>query len=316
MAHSGLSELRSRDPLTRLVRCTEFEPLLEPEVLQAELLQDLRQALVRQELQLYFQPRIDALTLQVTAAEALLRWQHPGCGMVNPAVFVPLAERHGLIAEIGAWVIEEAYRQAAQWRLKGLRMRIAVNISGLQLRHEGLVGLIESSLRRHQIPPGRLSCEITETVAMEDTAITRLACERLRQAGLHVSIDDFGTGCSSLATLRQLPAAELKIDRAFVAELDAGGQEAEGARSIVRALVQMAHSLKLNVVAEGVETATQRDTLVMLGCDEFQGYLFAKPMTAASLALWADGNGEVAASMFRPSFFDPTAPATLDPAAG
>jgi diguanylate cyclase (GGDEF)-like protein len=274
---------------------------------QAELLQDLRQAVARHQLQLYYQPKIDASTLQVTAAEALLRWQHPRRGMISPALFVPLAERHGLIASIGLWVIEEACRQAAQWREGGLRMRIAVNISGHQLRSEDLVPQIEASLQRHQIPAGRMTCEITETVAMEDTAVTREAFERLRRAGLHVSIDDFGTGHSSLASLRRLPAAELKIDRAFVTDLTTS----ENARSIVRAVVQMAHSLQLRVVAEGVETEGQRDELMRLGCDELQGYLFAKPMTAAMLALWAEGDGPVAADVFRPSLFDPTAPAEL-----
>ena len=275
---------------------------------QSDLLEDLRHAVARHELQLYYQPKVDARTLQVTAAEALLRWQHPRRGMVSPAVFIPLAERHGLIAPIGLWVIEEACRQAAQWREDGLRMRIAVNISGHQLRRDDLVDQIEASLLRHQIPPGRLTCEITESVAMEDTAVTREAFERLRRAGLHVSIDDFGTGHSSLAALRRLPAAELKIARAFVTDL----ASCEQALSIVRAVVQMAHSLRLRVVAEGVETEQQRDELVRLGCDELQGYLFAKPMTASSLALWAEGDGPAAASMFRPSLFDPTAPAPLD----
>jgi diguanylate cyclase len=146
---------------------------------------------------------------------------------------------------------------------------------------------------------------------MEDTAITRDAFERLRRCGLHVSIDDFGTGYSSLAALRRLPAAELKIDRAFVQDL----ASSEDARSIVRAIVQMAHSLQLRVVAEGVETEAQRDELLKLGCDELQGYLFAKPMTASVLALWADGDGTVAGPMFRPSLFDPTAPAPLAEAA-
>lgn len=274
---------------------------------QADLLLDLRQALARHEMELYFQPKVDAHTLQVTAAEALLRWQHPKRGMISPDIFVPLAERHGLIVPIGLWVIEEACRQAAQWREAGLRMRIAVNISGHQLRGEDLVAQIEASLQRHHIPPERLTCEITETVAMEDTAATREAFERLRRAGLHVSIDDFGTGHSSLATLRRLPAAELKIDRAFVVDL-ASSQEA---RSIVRAVVQLAHSLQLRVVAEGVETEVQRDELVSLGCDELQGYLFAKPMSASALALWARGDGTTAASDFSPSLFDPTAPAPL-----
>ena len=279
---------------------------------QAELLQDLRQALERRQLQLYYQPKIDARSLQITAAEALLRWHHPRRGMISPAVFIPLAERHGLIAPIGRWVIEEACRQAAEWRELGLRMRVAVNISGHQLRQDDLVHHIETCLQRYAVRPERLTCEITETVAMEDTRQTHAAFERLRRAGLHVSIDDFGTGHSSLASLRKLPAAELKIDGAFVSDLASG----DHARSIVQAVVQMARTLGLRVVAEGVETEAQRDALVALGCDELQGFLFAKPMTATSLALWAQGDdndsGSGANSMFRSSLFRPTAAAPLE----
>jgi diguanylate cyclase len=312
---------------------------------QAELLQELRQALALGQLQLFYQPKVDARSLQVTAAEALLRWQHPQRGMISPVLFVPLAERAGLIVEIGRWVIEEACRQAAAWRKQGLRMRVAVNISGHQLRQDDLVQHIEATLHRHGIPPGRLTCEITESVAMEDTSVTRAAFERLRRAGLHVSVDDFGTGHSSLAALRRLPAAELKIDRAFVADLadpangaDPGG--AERAYKLVQAIVQMAHSLGLRVVAEGVETEAQRDLLVALGCDEMQGYLFARPMSAQVLALRAEsarpaapgraGDGSLASAsvpaaaargvtepagddaVFSPSLFLPTAPAPLD----
>jgi diguanylate cyclase (GGDEF)-like protein len=274
---------------------------------QAELMQDLRLALERGELQLYYQPKIDARSLQITAAEALLRWQHPRRGMVGPALFVPLAERHGLIVPIGRWVIEEACRQAAQWREQGLRMRVAVNISGHQLRQDDMVSHILATLERHGIPPSRLTCEITETVAMEDTRHTRAAFAQLQQAGLHVSIDDFGTGHSSLASLQRLPAAELKIDRAFVCAL----ADNPSAKSIVQAIVQMAHILGLRVVAEGVETEAQRDALVALDCDELQGYLFAKPMTATALALWANGDSDGPAAVFRASLFDATAPAPL-----
>ena len=279
----------------------------------AELLQDLRHAVDRGQLQLYYQPKVDAKSLQITAAEALLRWKHPSRGMISPGVFIPLAERYGLIGQIGRWVIEEACRQSAEWRQKELRMRVAVNISGHQLRQDDLVPHIQECLRRHNIPPGRLTCEITESVAMEDTTQTRTAFERLREAGLHVSIDDFGTGHSSLASLRRLPVAELKIDRAFVIDLPTS----ERARSIAQAIVQMAHSLRLHVVAEGVETEPQRDVLMALGCDEMQGYLFAKPMTATALALWAhndsDRNAGEGDAMFRRSLFDPTMPAPLGP---
>ncbi len=277
---------------------------------QAELLQDLRHAVERGELQLYYQPKIDARSLEVTAAEALLRWQHPQRGMISPLVFVPLAERHGLIGIIGRWVIEQACQQAADWRERGLRMRVAVNISGYQLRQDDLVPFIEATLQRHRIPPSRLTCEITETVAMEDTEVTRRAFERLRQTGLHVSIDDFGTGHSSLASVRRLPAAELKIDRAFVTDLASG----ERARTIVQTIVQMAHTLGMRVVAEGVETEEQRDMLVALGCDELQGYLFAKPMTATAITLWANDDPDEERLAFRASLFGPTVPAPLEPA--
>ncbi len=277
---------------------------------QAELLQALRHAVERGQLQLVYQPKVDAQSLQITAAEALLRWQHPQRGTISPTVFIPLAERHGLIVSIGRWVFEEACRQASAWREQGLRMRVAVNVSGHQLRQDDLVDQLLTTLRRHGIPPERFTVEITETVAMEDTSHARAAFERLRRAGLHVSIDDFGTGHSSLATLRRLPAAELKIDRAFVVDLG----QSERARPIIQAVVQMARTLKLRVVAEGVENAAQRDALVALGCDELQGFLFAKPMSAAALALWADGDERDGGTSrdFRASLFVPTAPAALD----
>jgi EAL domain-containing protein (putative c-di-GMP-specific phosphodiesterase class I) len=220
-------------------------------------------------------------------------------------VFVPLAERHGLIVPIGRWVIEEACRQSAEWRQLGLHMRVAVNISGYQLRQDDLVEHLGAVLHRHGVAPGRFTCEITESVAMEDTRVTRAAFERLRASGVHVSIDDFGTGHSSLATLRRLPAAELKIDRAFVTDLATSDE----ARSIAIAVVQMAHSLDMRVVAEGVETERQRDLLVEIGCDELQGFLFAKPMSARSLAMWAtdDDNGPGSLGFRESLFKDSTA---------
>jgi EAL domain-containing protein (putative c-di-GMP-specific phosphodiesterase class I) len=276
---------------------------------QAALLHDLRQALQRGQFELYYQPKVDARSLQVTAAEALLRWKHPQRGVISPMQFIPLAERYGLIGPIGLWVMEEACRQAAQWRQLGLRMRVAVNISGYQMRQDDIVDRIETALASHRIPPGRFTCEITESVAMEDTEVTRRAFERLRAAGVHVSIDDFGTGYSSLASLRRLPAAELKIDRAFVCDLEASAD----ARSIAKAIVQMAHTLGLRVVAEGVETEAQRDLLVAMGCDELQGYLFARPMTAKALELWATGEAPDEGHDFRPSLFGETQAGELDP---
>ncbi len=274
----------------------------------ALLRHDLRQAVERRQLELVFQPKIDAKSLQITAAEALLRWNHPTRGVISPALFIPLAERHGLIIAIGNWVIEEACRQAAHWRDQGLRMRVAVNISGAQLRQKDLVRRIGESLRRHGLRPERFTCEITESVAMEDTLATQQAFEALRGAGMHVSIDDFGTGYSSLSSLRKLPAAELKIDRAFVADLE----HSADARAIAQAIVQMAHALGLRVVAEGVETTAQRDRLVALGCDELQGFLFAKPMSATALGLWADQDDAGARPAFRDSLFVETAATPLN----
>lgn len=285
----------------------QFEPAMGVDMRQrAELLRDLRQALARGALQLVYQPKVDARSLQVTAAEALLRWHDGQRGVVSPAVFVPVAEKHGLMGDIGRWVIEEAARHAGLWRDQGLRMRVAVNVSGHQLRQEGWVEHLCACLERHRIPPSRFTVEITETVAMEDTGVTRQAFERLREAGVHVSIDDFGTGQSSLAALRKLPAAELKIDRAFVADLETSAE----ARSIAGTILAMARQLDLRVVAEGVETAPQRDWLVSAGCDELQGYLFARPMSPEALAIWADGAQGPSAVGFRDSLFKETMPST------
>ncbi len=270
---------------------------------QLELLRDLRQALARGEMQLVYQPKVDAASLQVTAAEALLRWHHPVRGVVSPAVFIPLAERHGLIGRIGGWVIEEACRQAALWKQQGLRMRVAINISNQQMRGDELLPQLEQAIRRHGLRAERLTCEVTETMALDDTPRTRAAFERMRQLGVHVSIDDFGTGHSSLALLRRLPAAELKVDRAFVADLACSAE----ARGIVQAVVQLAKTLGLRVVAEGVETEAQRDQLVALGVDELQGYLFARPMSATALGLWAaEDDRPDAPSAFRASLFEET----------
>jgi EAL domain-containing protein (putative c-di-GMP-specific phosphodiesterase class I) len=275
---------------------------------QAVMFTDLRNALAKGEFELYFQPKIDAISLQVTAAEALLRWHHPERGLIGPAVFIPLAEQYGLIGSIGHWVIEEACRKAARWREQGLRMRVAVNISGYQMREDDLVDRIESALQRNGIQPERFTCEITESVAMEDTKVTQLTFERMRSAGFHVSIDDFGTGYSSLSALRKLPAAELKIDRAFVSDLE----ESEDARSIARSIVNLANALNLRVVAEGVETLGQRDLLVEMGCNELQGFLFAMPMPAYELEKMAIGDHQPEEMEFRRSLFSETYLGKLD----
>jgi len=271
---------------------------------QLDLLRDLRLALAKQQLELYYQPKIHAPSGEVTGAEALMRWHHPQRGMVSPAVFIPIAERYGLIAALGNWVIDEACRQARAWRDAGLRMRVAINLSVHQLRHPDLPDRIADALARHQINPMLLTCEITESVAMEDPQATMKIFERLAAVGVHISIDDFGTGYSSLSYLRKLPAKELKIDRSFVLDLETSAD----ARAVVDAVVKLAQALGLKVVAEGVETEAQNQILRSLGCDELQGYLFAKPMSAKALALWAMDDEGPSALAFRPSLFEETAP--------
>ena len=249
---------------------------------QLSLQQDLRHALERGELQLHYQPKIDARLGRLQGVEALLRWQHPTRGMVGPNVFIPIAERFGLINGLGNWVIEESCRQMRVWADEGLSMNVAINLSVHQLRTEELVPRIESALARYQVMPSQLLCEITESVAMEDIESTQRAFEELSRIGVYLSIDDFGTGYSSLSYLRQLPARQLKIDRSFVADIEVRPD----ARAIVSAVIQLAHQLGLRVVAEGVETEGQRDILLVLQCDELQGYLLARPMAVEALDDW------------------------------
>ncbi|MBK7532168.1 EAL domain-containing protein [Piscinibacter sp.] len=274
---------------------------------QVELLRDLRQAVARQQLELYYQPKVHAPSGQITGAEALLRWHHPQRGMVSPAVFIPIAERHGLIGVLGQWVIDEACRQARVWRDEGLRMRVAINLSVHQLRQPDLAERIAAALQRHQVNPQLLTCEITESAAMEDGEGTMRIFEKLAAVGVHISIDDFGTGYSSLAYLRKLPAGELKIDRGFVLDLESSAD----ARAVVDAVVKLAQALGLKVVAEGVETEGQANVLRSLGCDELQGYLYAKPMSAKALALWAMNDDGPRSIEFRASLFQETQPTSL-----
>jgi diguanylate cyclase (GGDEF)-like protein len=269
---------------------------------QFELLRDLRKAVVAKEFELFYQPKIDAKSGKVTAVEALLRWRHPTRGMLLPSAFIPIAERFGLIGAIGNWVIEDACRQSRQWREKGVRMRVAINLSAHQMRQDDIVERITGALQAHKIHPSLLTCEITESAAMEDTKTTQTTFRRLGELGTHLSIDDFGTGYSSLSYLRKLPAEELKIDRSFIQDLE----HSADARAVVDAVIKLAHALGLKVVAEGVENQRQQQVLVQMGVDELQGFLFAKPMSARALMLWAVNDRSEGASVFKPSLFDET----------
>ncbi len=275
---------------------------------QVDLVRDLRRAIEHRELELFYQPKVHAPTGEITGAEALMRWRHPHRGMISPGVFIPIAERFGLIGALGNWLIDEACRQVRAWRDDGLRMRVAINLSVQQMRQEDVVERLRAALERHRINPRQITCEITETAAMDDAGGTKAVFERLEKLGVHISIDDFGTGYSSLAYLRKLRAEELKIDQSFVADLETSAD----ARAIVDAVVKLALALGLKVVAEGVETEGQQRILRALGCNELQGYLFAKPMSAKSLALWAMEDIGPRSIAFRPSLFTETDAAPLD----
>jgi len=263
-----------------------FEPRMELDAShQLALQSDLRQSIERGELALFYQPKVDARTGEFTGVEALVRWQHAVRGAVGPSELIPVAERFGLIGALGEWVLNETCRQIRAWEGAGLRIRVAVNLSAHQLRQDDLVQRIRHTLARHRVDATLLTFEITESVAMEDTTATMRSFAQLARAGASLAIDDFGTGHSSLSYLRILPARQLKIDRSFVADLGQSGD----AMAVVDAVIRLAHALGLRVVAEGVETERQRDILQTLGCDEFQGYLFAYPMDADRLALWASG---------------------------
>ena len=279
-----------------------FEPHMGSEAAeQLGLQSDLRHALERGQLSLHYQPKIDGMRGCISGVEALLRWNHPTRGMVSPGIFIALAERFGLIGRLGNWVINEACRQIAEWRDNGLRMRVAINLSVDQLRESDLAARIADALQRHGVEADQLLCEITESVAMEDIRATQKTFEELATIGVFLSIDDFGTGYSSLNYLRQLPARQLKIDRSFVCDIE----HKADARAVVDAVVRLAHALGLRVVAEGVETAGQHNILMAMGCDELQGFFYAKPLTADTLLEWTRGQapeGTVAGG-FAPSLW-------------
>jgi diguanylate cyclase (GGDEF)-like protein/PAS domain S-box-containing protein len=238
----------------------------------------LRFAIERGELFLHYQPQLDLKRGRIIGLEALVRWQHPELGLVPPLKFIPVAEETGQIEALGAWVLDEALRQAALWRARGhADLRVAVNLSAHQLRGETFVGAVAQALQDHGLPADALELEITESVAMRDPARTAELLRQLRRIGVALAIDDFGTGYSSLAYLKQLPLSCLKLDRSFVMDIEHDANDA----AICTATIQLAHSLGLGVVAEGVETATQLEFLRRLGCDTVQGYFISKPLPAA-----------------------------------
>ncbi|HEX6362494.1 MAG TPA: EAL domain-containing protein, partial [Albitalea sp.] len=263
---------------------------------------ELQEAVAKRQLELFFQPQIDTRRLELRAVEALLRWRHPALGLVSPARFIPIAERHGLIDALGQWVLERALKQAAVWRAAGLDMHVAVNVAGAQFRKDDFAARLERSLKTHGVPAAALVCEIDEAVALEDTVATRRAFVRLKKLGVRIAIGDFAGHPAGLAALESLPVQEVKIARALVAALPGDGE----ARRAVEQIVAASRTRELRVVAEGVETEAQRDQVVRLGCDEVQGYLFAKPMSARALGIWAVDANRHLAQTFPPSQFKET----------
>ncbi|MBQ0743482.1 MAG: EAL domain-containing protein, partial [Pseudomonas sp.] len=240
--------------------------------------QDLRQALVRNEFELHYQPIVDMREGRVVAVEALLRWRHPERGMVGPDAFIQVAEQSGLIVEMGIWVLQQACQQMVIWQDEGLpEVLISVNLSAVQMHRGDLEQSVRDALQRTGLKASLLELELTESMLLHDSEASILLLQRLKQLGVKLAIDDFGTGYSNLSYLQRFQVDRLKIDRSFVQSIISNEQN----RAIVTAIIQMAHSLKLETTAEGIEDEATRQLLAALGCDCGQGYLFSRPVSAS-----------------------------------
>ncbi len=240
----------------------------------------LHKALERNELCLYYQPQIDTRNGKMMGVEALVRWRHPELGLVSPQTFIGLAEESGLIVSIGEWVLRTACQQCRAWQAQGFSaINVAVNLSSLQFQQPNLVDMIAQILSTTGLDPAHLELEVTESTAMKDLEFTRILLEKLSQMGISISLDDFGTGYSSLGYLKLFPLNGLKIDRTFICDLPDDPQDL----AITTAIIALGRGLKLNVVAEGVETEAQYQILRSLGCEAMQGYLFNQPLTVAGM---------------------------------
>ena len=240
----------------------------------------MRRGLERGEFLLHYQPKIALASGRIVGAEALVRWQHPQIGLIHPVEFIRLAEETGLIVPLGEWVLEEACRQQARWQEQGLgALKLAVNMSARQFRLEDLSERVAAIVQRTGVQAQHMVLELTESMVMQDVDTTRMSLVALKNLGLSLSLDDFGTGYSSLSYLRRFPIDELKIDRSFISDIHSNEDDA----AIASAIVAMAHSLGLSVVAEGVECQAQADLLAQMGCAQVQGYFYARPMLARAL---------------------------------
>ena len=242
---------------------------------QLTLENQLRQALDKGEFVLYYQPKVNLSSGKMTSAEALIRWNDPRTGLVAPGRFIPILEETGMIYEVGRWALRQAIDDSLRWRAAGLAaVRIAVNVSPLQLRNRGFIAEIAQTIAIDAHAAAGLELEITESLIMEDIKHSIASLQEIRAMGIRVAIDDFGTGFSSLSYLAKLPVDTLKIDRSFVIAMTTDAQ----GLALVSTIISLAHALKLNTVAEGVETEEQERLLRLLNCDEMQGYLFSKPV--------------------------------------
>ncbi|MEQ1923969.1 MAG: EAL domain-containing protein, partial [Pyrinomonadaceae bacterium] len=244
---------------------------------------DLRQAMDRDELVLFFQPLVRLESQEVLGVEALVRWRHPVRGLVPPVEFIPIAEESGLIVPLGECVLRQAFRQIKTWQAQGLPpLRIAVNISALQFQQRSFPAFLKNLLTQYEVDPQLVELELTETTLMRnvDEVVQRL--KEIKAIGFSLSIDDFGTGFSSLSYLRRFPIDRLKIDQSFVRDI----QQTPVNESIARAIVALAKSLSLEIIAEGIEKPAEKAMVELMGCSEGQGYLFAKPQSADDFVAW------------------------------
>jgi len=249
------------------------------------LLADLRKAIATGELTIHVQPQARTDTGHVFAAEALIRWNHPQLGVLAPAQFLPLAERHGLMHDLTTLVLDQSAAAAAAWHATGLELGISVNLHPRSLLDTRTLPIVQAALDRYRLPPALLTLEITEDGVMTDPATAIAVLTELRSAGVRLSVDDFGTGYSSLSYLRQLPVNEVKIDRSFISQITQDTHD----QIITRAIVDLGINLAMDVVAEGIETQDTWDHLANLGCHAVQGYHLAKPMPVHHLEPWLHG---------------------------
>ena len=250
------------------------------------LLGELRRAVERNELRLYYQPKVSLRSANISAVEALIRWEHPTRGLVPPCMFIPFAEHTGYIKLLTRWVLREAARQCGEWLRAGLRLQVSVNISARDLMNRDLPGEVAALLAEYAVPPALLCLEITESGFMEDPANAQKVLDRLAELGVRLSIDDYGTGYSSLSYIMRLPVQELKIDQSFIARMASD----EEISMIVRSTIDLGHNLGLKVVAEGVEDRCAWNLLRSLGCDDAQGYFMSRPLAPLALAQWIRSN--------------------------